>query len=45
MKESGHGDRGGDRSHVLRITDLELYLHATRALGKITNTEQNNWTE
>ena len=27
----------GARSHVLRITDLVLYLHATQALDEITD--------
>jgi hypothetical protein len=31
-KRAGHGDRGGARTHDLRITDLILYLHATHAL-------------
>ncbi len=31
-KEQGCGDHGGDRTHILRITDLILYLPATDAL-------------
>ncbi len=34
VKEKGRGDHGGDRTHILRITDLILYLPASDALCK-----------
>ncbi len=44
-KRSGYGDRGGARTHVLKITDLVLYLYATHALWKLTNKKKKNKTE
>ncbi len=34
MKNEKRKGRGGDRTHVLRITDLVLYLSATAAVWK-----------
>ncbi len=32
IKDKNRGDHGGDRTHILRSTDLILYLPATDAL-------------
>jgi hypothetical protein len=36
VKNEKRSDHGGDRTHVLRITDLILYLPATAAIWKIS---------
>jgi hypothetical protein len=39
------GDRGEARTHVLRITDLILYLHATHALCDASKRRNKNETD